>query len=328
LVLASTGITIWGGAYASALQGMDAIAVMRRWEVVTGLGQIATSVIILFFGGQLLALVAGYQIWAVIGAMRNRWLLKSLHPRLFESGVSRHPEVMKVIWPAAWRSGLGVIMCQGIIQASGLLYSQIAPAAEVAAYLLALRVAMLISQFCQAPFYSKLPQLAAMQAAGNRFEQLQLAKRGMRLAYWIYVAGALSVGLAAPVLLQAIGSRTPFVSSAVWALLSLAFFAERFGAMHLQLYSLTNHILWHIANGVSGLLMISIAALSYRRYTELAFPAAMFISYAGFYCVYSALHSRAAFDIKLLKFESTTMIPAATALCVGLGLIYIFSIHI
>ena len=324
LVLATTGIALWGGAYAAALQGMDKIAVMRRWEVATGLGQVVTSVLVLALGGQLLALVAGYQLWAVVGALRNRWLLRHQHPALFTQPPAAHPEVLAVMWGPAWRSGLGVLMSHGLIQASGLVYSQLAPAAEVAAYLLALRLVMLISQFCQAPFYSKLPRMATLLAAGQQAEQLRLAQRGMRLAYWVFVAGALAVALAAQPLLHAIGSRTPFVPAGVWALLALAFFAERFGAMHLQLYSLTNHIVWHIANGVTGLLMVAIAALAYQHIGSYAFPVAMLLAYVGFYCVYSASHTRAAFQLRLLSFESRTVLPAAVALCTGLGLALLF----
>lgn len=328
LVMATTGVAMWGGAYAAALQGMDKIALMRRWEVATGIGQIATSVLVLMLGGHLLALVAGYQAWAVVGALRNRWLLRSANPELFLLPPSRQPEVMQVMWPPAWRSGLGVLMCQGLIQSSGLIYSQMASASEVAAYLLALRFIMTISQFSQAPFYSKLPRLAELQATGQQAEQLRIAQRGMRIAYWVFVAGALIVAVTAAPLLQALGSRTPFVSTGVWALLALALFAERFGAMHLQLYSLTNHIVWHIANGVSGVLMIVVAALAYHRLGELAFPAAMLVSYAGFYCFYSATLTRAAFNLSLLRFESRTAIPAAIALCIGLVFAFQFQIRL
>lgn len=327
LVLATTGIALWGGAYAAALQGMDKIALMRRWEVATGLGQVVTSLVVLLLGGQLLALVAGYQAWAVVSALRNYWLLRSQHPALFAERPAAQTQVLGVMWGPAWRSGLGVLMSHGLIQASGLVYSQMAPAAEVAAYLLALRLAMLISQFCQAPFYSKLPRLAEMQAAGQKTEQLRLAQRGMRMAYWVFAGMAVLVALGAEPLLLAIGSRTSFVSAGVWTVLALAFFAERFGAMHLQLYSLTNHIVWHIANGVTGVVMIVIAALAYPRFRELAFPAAMLVAYVGFYCVYSVAHSKAAFKLRLWRFESRTAMPAALALCTGLGLALKFPIR-
>lgn len=328
LVLATTGISMWGGAYAAALQGMNCIAQMRRWEVVTGLLQILSSLLVLALGGHLLALVAAYQAWAVVGALRNRWLLKSLHPGLFAVRPEPHAEVLRVMWPPAWRSGLGMLMSHGLIHASGVVYSQVAPAGEVAAYLLALRVMMLISQFCQAPFYSKLPRLAELQAAGHQTEQLRLAQRGMRFAYWVFVAGALLVALAADPLLKLIGSRTPFVPAGVWALMALAFFAERFGAMHLQLYSLTNRIVWHIANGVTGVVMIVLAAFFYARLGAYAFPAAMLLAYTSFYCVYSASRTRQAFKLRLLRFESSTAVPAMAALCAGLGLSLLFPVHL
>jgi len=328
LVLASTGIALWGSAFAAALQGMDKIAVLRRWEVCLGLGQILSSIVVLSFGGELLALVAVYQAWLVVGALRNRWLLKRLHPELFSAPPAPLPMVMKVMWPPAWRSGLGALLSHGVIHASGLVYSQLAPAAEVAAYLLALRLAMLISQFCQAPFYTKLPRMAELQAAGQQAQQLRMAQRGMRIAYWVFVAGALAVALAVDPLLQAIGSRTPFVAPGVWALLALAFFAERFGAMHLQLYSLTNHIVWHIANGVTGMVMIVVAVLAFPRLGPYAFPAAMLFACLGFYCVYAVAHTRAAYKLRVLRFESSTAMPAAAALCAGLGLCLMFPIHL
>ena len=327
-VLATTGIAVWGGAYAAALQGMDQVAVMRRWEVAMGLGQVASSTAVLLLGGQLLALVLAYQAWAVLGAFRNRWLMARLFPQLLAHRPESHPEVMRVMWSPAWRSGLGVLMSYGVIQASGLVYAQIAPAAEVAAYLLALRLMMVLSQFCQAPFYSKLPRLVSLHAEGRRSEQLRLAQRGMRLAYWVFVAGALAVALAAQPLLQALGSRTLFVPPGVWALMALAFFAERFGAMHLQLYSLTNHIVWHIANGVTGVVMVLLAALAYPRMGAHAFPAAMLLAYAGFYCVYSVVHSRRAFNFSLARFESVTAAPPAAALCAGLLLAFFLPIHL
>jgi len=320
LVVLSTGVALWGGAYAAALQGMDRIAVMRRWEVATGLAQMLSVFAVLAAGCDLLALVATYQVWVVLGALRNVWLLRRLHPELFTQPPQANPLALQVLWAPAWRSGLGVLLCQGAIQLSGVVYSQLAPAAEVAAYLIALRVASMVSLFSQAPFYSKLPRLAELQAGGQRAEQLRLARRGMGLAYAAFVPGMLLVAFAAQPFLAFIGSQTPFVSPGLWAVLALALFAERFGAMHLQLYSLTNHILWHLANGMAGLVMVVTAALVYPHAQLYAFPVAMLLAYGGVYATYAAWHSRRAFGLQLLAFESRTALPALVALLAGLAL--------
>jgi hypothetical protein len=319
LVLVSTFFGFLGNAYSAALQGMNSIAPLRRWELATGLAQIATTLLALAIGGGLLAVVAVYQFWVVVNCFRNRQLLKTLHHHLFAAPATQDAQVMAVMWPATWRSGVGVLMSQGIIQSSGVIYSQLAPAAEVASYLLALRVITTISQFSQAPFYSKLPQLAELQAQHNTQAQLQAAARGMRLAHWVFVVGALAAAALVVPLLGLIGSRTQFVGQGVWAVMTLAFFFERYGAMHLQLYSLTNHIVWHIANGITGCIMIVLAATLYRHLGAMAFPLGMLIAYAGFYAIYSARKSVAALHIPFFKFEIPTSLAPACLLGLGLG---------
>jgi hypothetical protein len=319
VVLGTSVLSFNGNAYAAALQGMDSIAPLRRWEVATGLAQIGTSLLVLMLNGGLLALVISYQCWLVVNLYRNRRLLKALHPILFSIPARRDSQVMTVLWPATWRSGVGVLMSQGIIQSSGVIYSQVAPATEVASYLLALRLITTVSQFSQAPFYSKLPKLAELQASQQRDQQLATAQRGMRTAHWIFVLGVLAATAFVGPLLESIGSHTSFVAPEVWAVMGLAFFVERYGAMHLQLYSLTNHIVWHIANGITGVVMIAAAVTLYPILHTLAFPIAMLIAYAGFYAIYSVNRSATALNIPLFTFEAKASLLPACILGIGLG---------
>ena len=324
VVLVGCYAGLLSNSYAAALQGMNSIAVLRRWEVATGLAQITTTVAALSLGADILWLTVVYQVWVVFNGFRNRKLLQSLHPSLFHTGTAPRAEVLRMMWPAAWRSGVGVLLSQGIIQASGLLYAQVATAKDLAAYLLALRLITVISQFSQAPFYSKLPQLGAMQAQGQREPQLALAQRGMRLAQGMLVAGTLITAVAVPWLLQRVGSHTPFVAPGVWALMSLAFFVERFGAMHLQLYSLTNHILWHVANGVTGVLMLASAYILFPHLGLAALPTAMLLAYTVFYAAYSVRQSSHAFGFSVWRFEGRASLPAGLCLLAGLGMLGIW----
>jgi hypothetical protein len=314
-VLVASSIGFWGNAYGAALQGMNSIALLRRWEVATGLAQIISSFIVLISGGGLLALVISYQFWVIFNALRNRQLLKKMHPELFKLPATHNRAVLRVIWPATWRSGVGVLMGQGIIQASGVAYSQMGSPAEVASYLLALRFMTMISQFAQVPFYAKLPLLAELHASGQTERQRSIAQGGMQKAHWIFIAGASGIALAAQPLLSLIGSQTPFVSSSIWTLMTLAFLAERFGAMHLQLYSLSNHIVWHIANGVTGLLMIVIYFISASILHGMAFPVAMLTAYSLFYCIYSARLSYKTFGLTFRNFEIRTSLAPIAVLC-------------
>ena len=319
IVLAGGFVSMLGNAYAAALQGMNEIAAQRRNETFSGLGQVVTSLAVVVAGGGVLPLVMSYQAWGIVNAWRNRGLLRRLHPALAAVPPAADRTVLAALWPPTWRSGIGVLMSQGLIQASGLVYGQLVPAAALAAWLLAIRIVTTISQISQAPFYSKLPLLASLQASGDRARQLALASQGMRRAQWVLVAGLVIVTFAATPLLHLIGSRTPFVSEGVWALMALAFFVERFGAMHMQLYSLTNHIVWHLANGATGVAMIAASLLLYPHVGELALPGAMLLAYGAVYSSYAARLSSRAFGFGLLRFERDAGLPPFALLVAALA---------
>lgn len=297
-VLAATTSTVWGNAYVAYLLGTERIALLRRWDTLFAfLGVVSACVVLLLGFHQVLALVMAQQIWVIASVVRNRWLCNQDADFRASREREKNLDVIKVLWPSAWRSAIGVLMSFGLIQASGLIYAKFATAVELASYLLALRIIQIISQLSQPPFYSKLPQLARIQMSGSKAEQISIAKRGMRYAHILYVLGFVSVGVGIKFMLQLIGSSAEFVSPLTWTLLGLAFFFERVGAMHLQFYSVTNHIIWHFANGVTGIIMIFAAVFFYRLMGVQGFPLAMLGAYLFFYCPYSMLHSYRAFEL-------------------------------
>jgi O-antigen/teichoic acid export membrane protein len=311
ILLAST-VTLFGNTYNSYLQGVNQIALLRRWETLTSLAAIGTSLIVLLFGGGLLGLVVANQGWSILNILRNRWLCVNTENGKFQQFKSQEidPVVFEAVWSSAWRSGLGVFMSYGLVQLSGAIYAQVGTASEVAAYLLALRLIQMVSQFSQAPFYSKLPLLAQLRSEGNLKQQIIIAKRGMFLAYWTFVVGFIGLGVLGTPLIESIGGNVEFVSPLLWSLMGLSMFAERYGAMHIQLYSTTNHIIWHIANGVAGLIYLIVSLVLFDRVGVYAFPLGTFAGYCGFYCWYASMHSYKAFGLRFWEFERDTMIPS------------------
>ena len=90
--------------------------------------------------------------------------------------------------------------------------------------------------------------------------------------------------------------------------------------MHLQLYSVTNHIVWHIANGVSGLLMIGLSLVLFPALGLLALPLGMLVAYAGFYCIYCFGKSSKSFEFTLFSFErGVSLLPALALASVVTG---------
>lgn len=309
-------VSFRGEQYVSYLLGLNKVALIRRWDIVATAGSIATSFLVLYLGGGLLALVAANQTWQVLRVVRNWLLARSVMDGLLSS-FSKEPFDRKIfydIWPSAWRSGVGILMSYGVIQSSGIIYAQVGNTANVASYLLAMRFMQILTQFSAAPFNSKIPVYSRLYAEGKKAELVHVAQRGMRLSHWSFVVGFAGMAFLAEPLLRYIGSNVVFPSPTLWALMGLAFFVERFGAMHIQLYSTTNHITWHIANGVSGAIYLAVSLGLLKTIGANAFPVGILAGYCGFYAWYAARLSYNAFGLKPLVFEKWCSIPAGVTL--------------
>lgn len=312
VILIGSTIILRGNTFSAYLQGLNKIALLRRWEAVTNLGAVITSLAVLLMGGGLLALVFANQAWMVGNIIRNWILCRNVEEGRFRSFKLRKvdEEVMRAVWPSAWRSGVGILMGQAPIQFTGLLFAQVGTPAGVASYLLSLNLLTAVRNFSMAPFYSKVPTLARLRAEGRIEEQARLAQRGMTIAYWSYVLPFVTLGLVTEPVLGLIGSNAEFAEPALWALLGLGMFIERFGAMHLHLYSTTNHIMWHVANGVTGVIFIVLCAVLFGAMGVYAFAVSYIASYLGFYAPYTAYHSYAALRTRYALFEPrVSMVP-------------------
>jgi hypothetical protein len=314
IVLLASTVLLWAGAYASYLQGLNHVALLRRWEALSSIAGILTSFVVLLLGGRLLAVVLANQGWVVVGLLRNRQLARTVEDARLRSfraeGVD--PGVLASTWPSAWRSALGVLFSRGVVQASGPIYAQVAQPVALSSFLITLRVMQFVVELAQAPFYSRIPILNRLRSEGRFDEQLKLARRAMRQSHWAYAIGFVAAGLTATAALRLIGSQVEFSTPALWAILGLGFLLERFGAMHLQLYSTTNHILWHIANGVTGTIYLSLSLALLAWLDVYAFPVALLASYLCFYSWYSARLVYGTFHTGFFEFERSVFLPAAT----------------
>ncbi len=318
LTAASIMLSLLNISNTSILIGFEQIAAMRRYESLIAALQLASTSLVVFLGGNLIAITACYSVWALVALTVNILLVRRIErgEDLTHQPFDRH--VFKSVWPAAWRSGIGILFSTGIIQGSGLVMPQLASAADAAAFLLALRLITIGSQLSQAPFYTKLPAMAKARAAGNHAEVEMLAMRGMRLALWTMALGVIGLVVIVPEVLTLIGSKVQMPPPELSALLGLAFFAERYGSMHMQIYTLTNHVIWHIVNGATGVIMIIAFVILWPLVGALAMPLAMLIGYGGLPLWYVSAKSVHVLGVSRLAFDWRTAIPQAViiiALC-------------
>jgi len=316
IVIASTW-RMYGNKYTAYMIGINKIPLCRRWETLNWIMTTIVSLLVLMLGSGLLGLVIATQSIMVFGIIVNRWLFRVLSNKHIDTPGKRKfdRKVFSAVWPNAWRTGLGVMVGMGLVQGTGIFYAQIGSAGNVAAYLLALNLIRILSQFSMVPFYSKIPALSRLRAEGKLAEQQELAEKGMRWCFCIIVTGIVILGALGPTLIEYIKGNVSFVEYNLWALMGLGAFLERYGAMHIQLYSTTNHIITHIANGITGLIFIVIVALGYTFWGIYAFPIAQIVSDMFFYNWYAAYHSYAAFRLRFWHFERrTAIVPFITLL--------------
>ena len=327
VIIVISSVKFYGTIYANYLEGLNKIALVRRWEALTSIGSIVSSILALLFFKSLITLVIANQFWILINFYRDYRLSLSVEDGSFKKLDLTTPfnrEFFQSVWHPAWRSGLSGLMSNGLASITSLIYAQMGSAASLASYLLALRLLAQIREISMAPFYSKIPLFSRLRAVGDLKTLIDKAQRGMMLSNMVFVVGAIVTGLLGSTLLHFIGSAVPFVRIDLWILLTIAYFIHRYGAMHIQLYSTTNHIISHIADGVSGLIFIIVTLSLFGTYELYAIPIGMLCGYLGFYSWYAAYYSLKSLGVSFFNFEHKTILVPLLLLIAFCMLISIF----
>lgn len=313
-------IILWGNVYMNLLQGTKNVALVRRWDTLFNSFNTASIVLLLLIYPNVYILIIINQLWMIIATLRNAYLVKNRYPFLSEpfSDEALEAEISKNAIPSALKSGLGILMSQGIIQSSAFVFAKLASANDLASYLIGLTLIQNLRNFAQAPFYSKLPELATYTGKGDIKGLSKIAAKNMNLVYYIYILGFLLLAYFHSPFFSLINSNVRFPNPVLWNLLGLAFLIDRFGAMHLQVYSTTNHIIWHYLNGITGALMIIFAILLFPLLKIYSFPIAMILAYLLCYSWYAPYKSYQLVKSNFLAFEKNGFIPCALIIILNL----------
>lgn len=310
LILVTTFFRFNGNRYSIFLQGVNNVAMLRRWEAIISVFSIISGFFVAVYTRSLLYLIINQQIWVIIQIFVNRYQCRNIFEgryRHFKSdGIDK--ELFRSAFPLAWKSWIGVLMSYGVVQASGLVVAQMGNTASVSSYLFSLKILDIIKNFSNAPFYSKIPLYNRLFIEGNRNGLLARIRNGMRYSLMTFVLSAIFIGVAGQPLLNLIGSNVTLVSTWIWIAMIFAYLFERYGALHLQFYSISNNIVWHIANGISGVIFICLSFIFtvFFHWGIISFPAALILSSLTFFTWYSASKSYKFFRIDFVSFEYKT----------------------
>lgn len=328
LTLLMVPFSLLGGANTAVLVGMDRITQLRRVESLVALAQVLSTSAVVFLTSDLVWIAATYSFWSVVFFAVNWWqrrrALAGLAPEHSDHQVAEI-RILGAVWMAAWRSGIGVLFSAGVIQGSGLLMPQIASAEVAAQYLILLRIVTVLSQLSQAPFYSKLPAMTKANAEGNHATMVTLAARGMRLALWTMLLGIVAAVFILPLCLQWIGSSVQISNPGMALLLGVAFFAERYGSMHMQIYTLSGRVLWHKLNGATGVIIMILFGAFWPFVGPMALPLGMLAGYGAFLCpIISRLSLRFMHESRWSFERRTSLQPLAGLILCAVLFVFVY----
>ena len=92
----------------------------------------------------------------------------------------------------------------------------------------------------------------------------------------------------------------------------------------MQLYSVTNIIIWHIANSITGVILLVLLILTLPSLKFYAFPLSMIIAYLGFYSWYASKKSLKLLNLNFFQFERYILFFPALILIIYVTFIMIY----
>lgn len=324
IVVGSIPFVLLSALYSAVIQGADAVAVDQRWAALFSLMAAISACAILLLGGGLIGLVASMQIWQVIGYIRLKYVAASVLPQIGESsccGVSREL-FMRVLGPS-WRSLVGVVSYNGVTSAIGFGMAQFLDARPLAELLFSLRVMGIGTEAAKAPFYSKIPLFNVLRIRGDRRVLMDAARKSMNTAYMVLIIFISVVAVFGNDALSFIGSSVLVAEQKAWFLLGLAMLLERNGAMHLQIYTTTNVVIWHWVNGLLGCAWIALLCVFAWLGSSNSYSLSLVIALVCTYVPISVAHSLVSLKCDYWSFERTSFVPFLLVYC-SIALLIVF----
>lgn len=307
-------IVIYGGVFSNQLQGYHLISKVKLAESIFNICTILSNIFLLMNFRNIYLLIINNLIWQLIAVLYNRRLVKVLITVNFENGQNAFGKNNTLdsfysIRDDIKKTLIGSIFSQGIYTGSIFVCSKLLGTDILATYLFAFNLILNVRGFALVPFYSNLPMMATL-AKGDKIEELlKFAQRKMLIVYFVFTSLFLFFMILIKLSVFDDQTNIELPDTQLWYLLGLAFFLERFGAMHLQLYTMSGDVIWHKANGFAGVLILLVWILTYRFLNERSFPVALIVAYSTIYAYLSVLPSYKYLRTNFWKFEKYTFLP-------------------
>ena len=295
----------------SFISGVNEVALLRRWEGIFTYLQIFSSIIILLTTSSFVLLVINNQLWIIIGVLRNIFIEKKIIAKNIFNSSNFNPnfEINKKnikthIFSPAIKSGIGVLSSYGISQFSAFVLIDFLSESDLIVYLISFRFISIISEFSRAPFYARIPYFNQLYKSGNKTLLLLKVKSSIDKSILLAIVCSLFILLFGDIVLELIKSSLKEINPLLWFLFSLNLVFERLGAMHFQMHSFSNKVIWHKANLIYGFIFIVISYFLIDHFGVYTVPIAMLSGNTFYYTFFGIKSTFLDYNYAFFKFNS------------------------
>jgi len=289
------GVTLNGGGAIAYLQGKSKIYVYRNIESLATISTIIILLVVVEFFSSLMIVAAIYSAGQIIALSWIGYIARSDQTKLNIENNSYKKIILQEIIGVSWKSGLGIASTYIAIQSIGIIVSLLATPEEGNFFLLAQRIMQAVASLGNVPFYVTLPKLAEAYIQNNRQYIFESTKKTILQSNILTAASLTIIGYCwlnfekiAPI---GFSLRAFEFSSVPWFYLCVALIIERAGAMYLQIYTLSNIVIWHKLNSLSSVVMLAGMPILYKYMGVEGLPASIIISYLLIYLPVSIVKS-------------------------------------
>lgn len=277
-VAISTSVALYNFFFASFFRGSNRIFDYRIRESAANLITTLLSIMSLHFFKDFFTFCLIYFSASLLTFLLLRGKFKSVF-KSTEIKTKSSP-VMRYAWGSAWRSGLGVIFSVGAINMIGIVLAQFVDAVELGKFLLSVRIIQSFAAISNPFFYIKIPQMALIYNENDRQKAEKIGSQRLMVTMTFFISLLLLFTALYPFINSLFENKILILDKFDWAILCAAFIIERLSSLYLQIYTLSNNVIWHKVNFLTLVTIIFFSTVLFNHYYLLGVCYALLISYA------------------------------------------------
>ena len=185
----------------------------------------------------------------------------------------------------------------------GIILAQFVDAIELGKFLLSVRIIQSFAAISNPLFYIKIPQMALIYNENGYKEAQKIGSQRVTICMTLFLGLLISFTVLYPLINSFLENKILILDKFDWAILCAAFLIERLSSLYLQIYTLSNNVIWHKVNFLTLTAIILLSIVLFKNYYLLGICFALLLSFTLIAYPYNILSYLNHFKIKFFPQE-------------------------